>query len=204
MAILAAGSILLISLFIAINQANFPRKGASDTPVQATKPDQAITTPSEAADTKQMDKAPEQEDPIPETPDIETRDEDGNIIVEHPLPNDTDQPPAVMYTAHFARWEFACDHNACGGFPVEMDPVLLEKLEALRNALGRPVIITSGVRCEARNAEVGGIAGSRHLSGKAADLYCPGIHYSEVAQVARAQGLWVLEYPEEKYCHVEV
>ena len=115
------------------------------------------------------------------------------------------QVPAEQYTTHFMRDEFQCDCTGyCNGFPVEMDPVLLEKLEALRVALGRPVIITSGVRCEMRNAEVGGIVNSRHLSGQAADLYCPGVHYSDVAQVARGRGLWVLEYPEELYIHVEV
>lgn len=96
------------------------------------------------------------------------------------------------------------DNGDCGGFPAEMDSDLLAKLEALRTALGRPVVITSGIRCEKCNAAVGGIANSRHLTGRAADLYCPGVHYSEVARVAREQGLWVLEYPNEAYCHVEV
>lgn len=92
----------------------------------------------------------------------------------------------------------------CDGFPATMDSDLLAKLEALRTALGRSVVITSGLRCATRNAEVGGIPDSRHLTGRAADLYCPGVPYTEVARLAREQGLWVLEYPEEQYVHVEV
>ncbi len=207
--LLAVASILLISLFIAINQPNFPSKGESHAPVQETLPDQPETAAekTENESPEQVDKTPQQDsiaDPIPETPVIEATNEAGNIIVAHSLPNDMEGAPAEQYTAHFARWEFVCDGNDCSGFPVEMDPVLLEKLEALRCALGRPVIITSGVRCASRNATVGGIAGSRHLSGQAADLYCPGVHYADVARVARAQGLWVLEYPNEQYIHVEV
>ena len=229
--LLAVTAILLISVFIAMNQSNIPPKGESHAPAQETLPHQpeAITPETENPGTEEKNETPGEGgiiDPIPETETIEPTDDAGSIIVEHDLPNDMTHPPAEQYTTHFARWEFACDckprasasgaqataqagadanlNNNCNGFPVEMDPVLLEKLEALRVALGRPVIITSGVRCEVRNAEVGGIANSRHLSGQAADLYCPGVHYSEVADIARSLGLWVLEYPEEKYCHVEV
>lgn len=43
-------------------------------------------------------------------------------------------------------------------------------LEPLREAWGKPVIITSGYRCEELNAKVGGVANSAHLEGLAADL----------------------------------
>lgn len=188
LALLATALVMLGAAFAALNTAPATRPTADPTSVAAS----ADTEADNAADASTSGAPPP-----------------GSSIV-HNLPNDMESAPAVQYTTHFARWEFACPqseagHDAdCDGFPVEMDPVLMERLEALRCALGRPVVITSGIRCAAQNAAVDGIAASRHMSGKAADLYCPGVHYTEVARVARAQGLWALEYPEEAYVHVEV
>lgn len=109
-------------------------------------------------------------------------------------------------TAHFARTAFACDCQGayCDGFPGAMDLGLLLKLEALRNALDAPVVITSGLRCETRNAEVGGIPGSKHLSGQAADLYAPGIAITRVASIAESLGLGTILYPDQGFVHCEV
>lgn len=127
------------------------------------------------------------------------------LVIEHPLPPDpiiTDGPWA---SAHFLMEEYACDCDGyCDGWPAEMAPELLEKVEALRCALDRPVIITSGVRCDQRNAEVGGIPNSWHCFGHAADLYCPGVPYTEVARVARTLGLGVIECPGQAFDHVEI
>ena len=110
-----------------------------------------------------------------------------------------------MATAHFARDEYRCDcAGACDGWPCEMNPVLLDKIEALRCACGAPVIITSGVRCEARNAEVGGVSWSFHKRGDAADLYCPGVAVGDLAQMAKALGMNVLPYYGSGYIHVEI
>ena len=49
-------------------------------------------------------------------------------------------------------------------------PLLIQKLEELREAVGSPVKVTSGVRCEAANAAAGGVPDSAHLIGMAADL----------------------------------
>lgn len=116
-------------------------------------------------------------------------------------------PPAqgLMASEHFALWEYACDcAGDCDGYPHSMEPELLEKVEALRTGLGRPVIITSGVRCEARNEEVGGVSWSFHKRGAAADLYCPGVSVGEVAAAAQAVGLNILPHYSEGYVHVEI
>lgn len=127
------------------------------------------------------------------------------LEIDHPLPPEPVAPVTIMASAHFTMAEYACDCDGyCDGFPSPMDPLLLEKVEALRCALGAPVVITSGVRCPERNAEVGGIQGSWHLSGHAADLYCPGISYTQVAAQARALGLGVMEYPGQQFDHVEI
>ena len=109
-------------------------------------------------------------------------------------------------TAHFARAEFACDCGGayCDGFPAEMNRELLLKLEALRNALDTPVIITSGVRCPTRNAEVGGVEKSQHLFGQAADLYAPGIPIATVAAVAESLGLYTILYEDRGFVHLAV
>lgn len=47
-------------------------------------------------------------------------------------------------------------------------------LEKVRTVLGmRPLLISSGYRCAALNAAIGGAANSAHLSGMAADFTCP-------------------------------
>jgi peptidoglycan hydrolase-like protein with peptidoglycan-binding domain len=109
-------------------------------------------------------------------------------------------------TAHFSRAEFACDCGGayCSGYPAAMELGLLLKLEALRNTLNTPVVITSGLRCETRNREVGGIPDSRHLIGQAADLYAPGIDINQVAGVAGGLGLTTILYPEEGFVHCQV
>lgn len=79
---------------------------------------------------------------------------------------------------HFSRWEFAC---RCGcGFDT-VDAELLEALETVRQFYGLPVVITSGCRCAAHNAAVGGSLGSQHLYGRAADIVVQGMTPQGVA-----------------------
>ena len=46
-------------------------------------------------------------------------------------------------------------------------------LEPMRNALGLPVVVSSGYRCKKLNTAVGGVYNSAHLTGYAADITCP-------------------------------
>jgi len=43
-------------------------------------------------------------------------------------------------------------------------------LEPLRKAMGKPIIISSGFRCERLNKAVGGVSNSQHMKGQAADI----------------------------------
>ena len=79
-------------------------------------------------------------------------------------------------TPHFQRREFACK---CGCGKDNIDPALVQMCETIRNAVGVPICVNSGVRCEKHNKKVGGkqkkkdgTGGSFHLYGKAADLSC--------------------------------
>jgi hypothetical protein len=47
-------------------------------------------------------------------------------------------------------------------------------LEPLRVAMGEPIKISSGYRCERLNKAVGGVYNSQHLKGQAADLFIGG------------------------------
>ena len=51
-----------------------------------------------------------------------------------------------------------------------------EVLEPLRRHAGRPVTITSGYRNRQLNKAVGGVSGSQHCTGEAADIRIPDIN----------------------------
>jgi len=46
----------------------------------------------------------------------------------------------------------------------------VEVLQPIREAWGQPIVVTSGYRCAKLNAAVGGVKGSQHLLGQAADI----------------------------------
>lgn len=74
---------------------------------------------------------------------------------------------------HFKKEEFNCK---CGCGANNINHKLVQVLEDIRFHFGgNPVIITSGTRCQKHNAAVGGIRGSKHLEGKAADFYIKNI-----------------------------
>ena len=80
------------------------------------------------------------------------------------------------YIRYFTRSEFRCPCGKCGGFPVEPDETLVRLADKVRDHFGSPVIVSSGVRCQAHNDELPGSAkNSYHLRGKAADFCVRGV-----------------------------
>lgn len=73
---------------------------------------------------------------------------------------------AVKY---FKPSEFAC---RCGCGKADISPLLVEQLGRVRGVYGKPMVVTSGVRCPSHNEAVGGKADSAHLSGLAVDVAC--------------------------------
>tara|TARA_R100000656_G_scaffold5166_3_gene6841 strand:+ start:906 stop:1271 length:366 start_codon:yes stop_codon:yes gene_type:complete len=70
-------------------------------------------------------------------------------------------------TDHFSRKEFACKCN-CGSDRISAE--LVSKLEIVRLMYGKPMHITSGLRCEQHNKKVKGAENSTHMDGLAADI----------------------------------
>lgn len=82
---------------------------------------------------------------------------------------------------HFKKREFGCKCG-CGTGTKDGDihPDLLVVLEDVREHFGKPVVISSGKRCETHNKRVGGAPKSQHLLGTAADIRIAGVAPVEV------------------------
>lgn len=88
-------------------------------------------------------------------------------------------------STHFKRSEFTCK---CGcGFD-DINPLLIEVLEDVRNHFNAPTSITSGCRCQRHNQAVGGKSHSQHLLGNASDIKVYAVKPKSVA-----------DYLESKY-----
>lgn len=84
----------------------------------------------------------------------------------------------LKFTTNFKPEEFKCECGGkyCTGYPSWMKKVELVNLQNIRTHYGKPIQITSGLRCKAYNSRCrGSIATSKHLSGYAADIYIKGV-----------------------------
>ena len=61
---------------------------------------------------------------------------------------------------NFTRKDFKCP---CGCSRQMVDSELVEKLQAIRDKLGKAIKVTSGYRCLSHNAAVGGSSGSNEI-----------------------------------------
>ena len=98
-------------------------------------------------------------------------------------------------TQHFKVSEFTCK---CGCGKDDIDQRIIDMAETIRLALGVPVQVSSGCRCEKHNAKVGGVKGSKHTKGLAADLSCSrgSSKMFEAVKRLHAEG----KLPELDYC----
>jgi len=82
---------------------------------------------------------------------------------------------------NFDKSEFVCK---CGCGKYNLNPVLLDALQRLRDYIGYPIYINSGCRCEKHNKVVGGVKNSLHVRGKAADIRVDELSPQELAKSA--------------------
>lgn len=72
---------------------------------------------------------------------------------------------------HFAPHEFACQGRSCCGGMELMEHDFMLRLDAVRKAFGRPLIVSSGYRCAAHNDAVSSTGRTGpHTTGQAVDL----------------------------------
>ena len=84
-------------------------------------------------------------------------------------------------SSHFRRSEARCP--CCGRSITKRR--LVDALEKLRHKCGNvPIKVNSWYRCEEWNERVGGVPGSKHLLGEAADIVVQGLEPVEVAELA--------------------
>lgn len=110
-------------------------------------------------------------------------------------------------TKKFTRKEFQCP---CGCTQQSVDTELADKIQGIRDKLGKPLKITSGYRCVMHNADpkVGGSKQSRHLYGIAADWRTVDRSVNPVAlgilaQAAGLGGIGIYWYDGNAFCHAD-
>ena len=102
--------------------------------------------------------------------------------------NSTDNNTGTLWDEikYFKKQEFACKCGKyCNGYPVEIDMNMVKIADKIREKIGKPITINSGLRCKTHNSNVGGVSNSQHLLGNAADLGCPsGCTPTQMAAIA--------------------
>lgn len=116
-----------------------------------------------------------------------------------------------MLSKYFSRSELECRGyqrgvGCCNGLPDDgMNAELMNKLDALREAVQRPVYVTSGYRCPIHNSKVSYATLSFHTKGMAVDIYCDGMMVDELADKAVDIGFRGVERNYDMdYVHVDV
>lgn len=95
---------------------------------------------------------------------------------------------STQLSANFRSVEFDCHGVGCCNETL-VDMQLVEYLQKIRDHFGKPIIISSGYRCERHNRSVGGATASKHKAGMAADIMIAGVAPSEVAKYAESIGV---------------
>ena len=81
---------------------------------------------------------------------------------------------------------------------------LVRYLQQIRDWAGASITVSSGYRTPSHNEEVGGSDTSKHMLGKAADIYCSTKTPLELAQRAETLGMTGIEWnPVKHYTHVD-
>lgn len=107
---------------------------------------------------------------------------------------------------HFNKNEFACKCGGryCGGFPVEISRRVVGVLDTIREYAGKPVVVSSGVRCKNHNKSVGGVENSYHLKGRAADFSVCGYSAQTTINIVNTLGFKPIEMYaiDSAYVHI--
>lgn len=92
-----------------------------------------------------------------------------------------------------------CKGKYCCGYPAIIDMNLLKNLQAIRNKYGATTV-TSMLRCNKHNSEVGGSSNSKHKKGKAVDYRNK--HTITLNSRKKIIDYWcTLDYSNYSYCN---
>lgn len=112
-----------------------------------------------------------------------------------------DYPAALWRWSSFSPREMASKREG----ELVIDEEAMDKLQALRNKLGRPLLVTSAYRSKAHNSAVGGAQESLHLSGRAFDIRMDNHDPKEFEAAARSVGFTGFGYyPKQGFMHIDV
>lgn len=64
-----------------------------------------------------------------------------------------------------------------------LEHLVLNVLQPLRDGWGKPIIVTSGYRCPLLNKAVGGVVNSQHMTGQAADIVPQGRNPADIRRL---------------------
>jgi len=112
----------------------------------------------------------------------------------------------VQLSPHFSTTEFdcKCHYPECKETLIDMN--LVEKLDTLRNKLGKPVSLDCAYRCPRHNAEVGGVVNSEHIKGIAADINAAAMNIepADLAKICEEVGFdGIGTYPTKHFVHAD-
>lgn len=102
---------------------------------------------------------------------------------------------------NFRLSEFVCK---CGCGLSNVNPDLVTALQKLRDIIGKPVIVNSGLRCIAHNEAVGGSISSQHIDGNAADIRVVGIKPLGLSMEADEIDMFTFIKVYKAHVHVDV
>jgi len=112
-----------------------------------------------------------------------------------------DVPECTWRWPNFSPAEIACR----GTGKLLINEPALDKLQALRNRLGKPLIVRSAYRSAEHNRAVGDVTRSKHLDGAAFDIAMSNHDPVVFEDAARAVGFLVFGfYPRSDFIHVDL
>ncbi|OUS03953.1 peptidase M15 [Rhodobacterales bacterium 52_120_T64] len=110
-------------------------------------------------------------------------------------------PETLWRWANFSPQEISCR----GDGTIRVDEVALDKLQALREKLGVPLIVHSAYRSPEYNRKVGGAEHSMHLQGAAFDISMANHDPDVFEAAARTVGFTGFGYyPRQNFMHIDI
>ena len=112
-----------------------------------------------------------------------------------------DVPDSLWRWKNFSPAEIACR----GTGKLKLHPEALDKLQALRDRLGKPLIVRSAYRSPEHNRAVKGAPRSKHMDGTAFDIAMSNHDPTAFSEAARAVGfLGFGFYPRSGFIHIDL